>query len=120
MINVSLLLVITTCVLTFTPFTSLSEYFAQVENMAPTSAHLPTVASHIATLLRTPDIMFVQEIQDNSGPTNDGTVIANLTLTNLVNSIAKASSVTYSFLEIDPVDGQDGGQPGGNIRQAYL
>jgi len=28
--------------------------------------------------------------------------------------------VTYSFIEIAPVDGQDGGQPGGNIRQAYL
>lgn len=88
--------------------------------MAPTSAHLPIVASQIATHLRTPDIMFIQEIQDNSGPKDDGNVAANVTLTNLVNAIAKASNVTYDFAEIAPVDGQDGGQPGGNIRVAYL
>lgn len=88
--------------------------------MAPTSAHLPVVATHISSLLLTPDIMFIQEIQDNSGAKDDGTVDGNVTLTNLVNAIAKVSNVTYSFLEIVPVDGQDGGQPGGNIRQAYL
>ncbi|KAG5341630.1 hypothetical protein C0989_008609 [Termitomyces sp. Mn162] len=91
-----------------------------VENLAPTSAHLPTVANHIATFLKTPDIVFVQEIQDNSGPTDDGTVIGNLTLTNLVNAIARVSNVNYSFLEIAPTDDTDGGEPGGNIRQAYL
>ena len=88
--------------------------------MGPTSKHLPTVASHITELLLNPDIMFVQEIQDNSGQAADGTVRANVTLGNLVNAIAKLSNVTYEFAEIDPVDGQDGGVPGGNIRQAYL
>ncbi|KAG6900178.1 hypothetical protein C0993_001890 [Termitomyces sp. T159_Od127] len=91
-----------------------------VENLAPTSAHLPAVADHIATYLNTPDIVFVQEIQDNSGPTDDGTVIGNLTLTNLVDAIASVSNVQYNFLEIAPTDDTDGGQPGGNIRQAYL
>lgn len=89
--------------------------------MAPNSTTLPTVANHIANFLKTPDIMFVQEIQDNSGPTDDGTVVANLTLQTLVNAIANASGgVQYSFLEISPIDGQDGGEPGGNIRQVYL
>ena len=88
--------------------------------MAPTSSHLPTVAGHISNLLRTPDIMFIQEIQDNSGPTDDGTVDANVTLTTLVNAIAAISNVTYQFASINPVDGQDGGQPGGNIRTAFL
>ncbi|KAG6828170.1 hypothetical protein H0H92_008938 [Tricholoma furcatifolium] len=91
-----------------------------VENLAPNSAHLPTIANHIATYLNTPDIVFVQEIQDNSGPIDDGTVDANVTLTNLVNAIASISNMTYDFLEIAPIDGTDGGQPGGNIRQAYL
>jgi predicted extracellular nuclease len=91
-----------------------------VENLAPTSAHLPTIADHISTYLKAPDLMFVQEIQDNSGPTNDGTVSANITLTTLTKAIAAISNVTYDFVEIDPIDGQDGGQPGGNIRQAYL
>lgn len=92
----------------------------KVENMAPNSSHLPTVANHIAKYLNTPDVMFVQEIQDDSGPTDDGVVSANLTLTTLVNAIQKESGVLYSFIDIAPVNNQDGGQPGGNIRQAYL
>jgi len=91
-----------------------------VENMAPTSSHIPAVASHIGNLLHTPDIMFIQEIQDNSGPTDDGTVSANVTLATLIKAIASVSNVTYSWASIDPVDGQDGGQPGGNIRTAFL
>ncbi|KAG5642669.1 hypothetical protein DXG03_002353 [Asterophora parasitica] len=92
----------------------------QIENLAPDSAHLPDIANHISQYLKTPDIVFVQEVQDNSGPTNDGTVSANVTLTNLVNAIAVASGVQYRFVDIAPVDGKDGGIPGGNIRQAYL
>jgi hypothetical protein len=91
-----------------------------VENMAPTSSHLPTVASHIVNLLNTPDLMFLQEIQDNNGPTDDGTVDANVTLSTLVDAIHSISNVTYAYTYINPIDGQDGGQPGGNIRTAYL
>ena len=49
-------------------------------------------------------------------------MIGNLTLTNLVNAVTKAGNLTstYSFLEIAPEDDQDGGEPGGNIRVAYL
>ncbi|KIM43160.1 hypothetical protein M413DRAFT_443970 [Hebeloma cylindrosporum] len=91
-----------------------------VENMAPTSKHIPSVAAHIGNLLKTPDIMFIQEIQDNSGTKNDGTVDANVTLTTLINAIAAVSNVTYQYASVNPVDGQDGGVPGGNIRTAYL
>ncbi len=88
--------------------------------MAPTSAHLPTVAKQISDHLLIPDILFLQEIQDNSGPVNDGVVDANLTLSTLASAIANASGLTYKFIDINPEDGKDGGQPGGNIRQAYL
>jgi predicted extracellular nuclease len=92
-----------------------------VENLTPRSSHLPTIAQHIVNFLKTPDILFLQEIQDNSGSGNDGTVSANVTLTTLINAIKTASNgVTYDFVEIDPIDGQDGGAPGGNIRQVYL
>ncbi|KAF9013486.1 Endonuclease/exonuclease/phosphatase [Cyathus striatus] len=91
-----------------------------VENLAPTSSHLPAIASHIVNYLKTPDIIFLQEIQDNSGATDDGTVSANVTLTTLANGVAQLSNVTYAFTEIAPIDGQDGGQPGGNIRVAYF
>ncbi|KAK0707279.1 Endonuclease/exonuclease/phosphatase-like protein [Lasiosphaeris hirsuta] len=91
-----------------------------VENLAPTSAHLPKVAAHIVSTLKTPDLLLVQEIQDDSGPTDNGVVTANATLTALASAIRALSNVTYAFASVDPVSDQDGGQPGGNIRQAYL
>jgi predicted extracellular nuclease len=93
-----------------------------VENMAPTSSHIPKVAAHIVDKLLSPDLVFVQEIQDGSGPTDDGNVSGNATLAALTKAISTYSNGTtnYSWVQIDPVDGQDGGQPGGNIRQAYL
>jgi predicted extracellular nuclease len=91
-----------------------------VENMNPKSAHIPKVANHIANFLKTPDIIFVQEIQDDNGATDDGTVSANLTLSALTKAIKDASGVDYDFVNIPPVNDQDGGEPGGNIRPAYL
>ncbi|KAG4418919.1 hypothetical protein IFR04_007955 [Cadophora malorum] len=91
-----------------------------VENLTPKSAWLPSIADHIATYLKTPDLMFIQEIQDDNGATNNGVVTANLTLTTLVNAIYNISGIKYAFTEVLPVNLLDGGQPGGNIRQAYL
>jgi predicted extracellular nuclease len=91
-----------------------------VENMAPTSSHISKVATHIVNTLGAPDLMFIQEIQDNTGATDDGVVDANTTLTKLVTTIKTLSNITYSFVDIDPVNDQDGGQPGGNIRVAYI
>lgn len=92
-----------------------------VENMAPTPlSHITAVASHISNALKTPDLMFIQEIQDNDGATDDGVVEANKTLTALVGAINTLSNVTYDFVYISPVNDQDGGEPGGNIRQAYI
>ncbi|KAK0710150.1 Endonuclease/exonuclease/phosphatase-like protein [Lasiosphaeria miniovina] len=91
-----------------------------VENLAPTSAHLTKVAAHIVDFLKTPDLVFLQEIQDNSGATDDGVVDANTTLSTLAAAIKTLSGVAYDFTDVDPVSDQDGGAPGGNIRQAYL
>ncbi|KAF8216021.1 DNase I-like protein [Mycena galopus ATCC 62051] len=91
-----------------------------VDNMSPIGTHIDDVANQIATVLLTPDIMFIQEVQDNDGPTDDGVVSASLTLSTLIAQIEKASGVTYSSVNIDPVNDADGGEPGGNIRQVYL
>ncbi|KAH6696816.1 endonuclease/exonuclease/phosphatase family protein [Plectosphaerella plurivora] len=91
-----------------------------VENLWAGSEHLPAVAAHIVEYLKTPDFLFLQEIQDNNGPTNDLVVSANVTLATLAASIEEKSGVVYDFVEVAPVSNQDGGQPGGNIRNAYL
>lgn len=43
-----------------------------------------------------------------------------MTLTTLINDIKNQSGVAYAYASIDPVNDQDGGEPGGNIRVAYL
>ncbi|KAJ3541474.1 hypothetical protein NM688_g6078 [Phlebia brevispora] len=98
---------------------SIGDY--NVENMAPRSRHIPRIADHIANHLNAPDIVFVQEIQDDSGSRDDGTVSANRTLSALVKAIAEAGDgVHYEFVNIPPIDNMDGGKPGSNIRVAYL
>lgn len=94
--------------------------------MAPTSHHIPRIADHIVNYLNSPDIVFVQEIQDDSGPRDDGTVSANKTLAALVDAISKAQTSSfgehweYQYVDIEPENNQDGGADGGNIRVAYL
>ncbi|KAJ4266437.1 hypothetical protein NW762_004421 [Fusarium torreyae] len=97
---------------------SVADYNA--ENLNPASTHLPLVVEQIVKKLRNPDLIFLQEVQDNTGATNDGVVSANKTLAALADGIEEASGVVYEWAEVDPADNEDGGQPGGNIRQAYL
>lgn len=79
-----------------------------------------TEAQQIVDLLGAPDIVALEEIQDNSGCTNDGTVDADVTLQTLVDAITAAGGPTYSYTTVSPQDGSDGGAPGGNIRQGFL
>ncbi len=77
-------------------------------------------ATVIADNLRSPDIIVLEEIQDDSGPADDGVVTAERTLGRLVKMVQEAGGPLYSWRQIDPVDGQDGGRPGANIRVALL
>ena len=78
------------------------------------------IAGQIVGNLLSPDIVGLQEVQDNTGPTNDGVTSASETAQILIDAIAAAGGPTYTYVEIPPEDGQDGGQPGGNIRVGYL
>jgi endonuclease/exonuclease/phosphatase family metal-dependent hydrolase len=93
-----------------------------VENLDPGDgpARFATIAAAIVDRLRSPDILSLEEVQDNNGPVNDGVVAADLTLQMLINAIATAGGPVYEYRQIDPVDDQDGGEPGGNIRVAFL
>lgn len=78
------------------------------------------IAQQIVIHLGSPDIVALQEVQDDSGCTDDGTVVATQTLARVIDAIATAGGPTYSATEIAPVDNAEGGQPSGNIRVAYL
>ena len=88
--------------------------------LAEDDAQRATLASHIVNNLGSPDVLALQEIQDNSGEVDDGTTDASQTLQALADAIAAAGGPTYAFFDVAPADGASGGIPGGNIRNAYL
>lgn len=79
-----------------------------------------TLARHIVHNLRSPDVVALQEIQDNSGEIDDGTIDASETLAVLIAAIEAAGGPAYDAFDVAPADGASGGIPGGNIRNAYL
>lgn len=93
-----------------------------VENLDPNDD--PTKFKKLAALivqnLRSPDLISVEEIQDNNGPTDDGTVDASQTFARLIDAIRTAGGPVYDHRSIDPVNNQDGGETGGNIRIGFL
>jgi predicted extracellular nuclease len=93
-----------------------------VENLAPSDpqSKFDRLAQGVVTNLASPDIVAVEEVQDNDGATDDGVVAADQTLTKLTQAISAAGGPSYQWREIDPVDDEDGGQPGGNIRVVFL
>lgn len=105
-----------------TPKTQLSVATYNVENLAPTDADakFTALATGIVTNLRSPDVVALEEVQDNSGSTDDGTVAADQTLAKLLAAITAAHGPAYQYREVDPVNDKDGGQPGGNIRVVFL
>lgn len=93
-----------------------------VENLAATDpiTKFNTLANLIVNNLQSPDILAIEEIQDNNGTTNNSVVDASNTWNALISAITTAGGPTYQYRQIDPVDDQDGGATGGNIRQGFL
>nr|WP_255293000.1 endonuclease/exonuclease/phosphatase family protein [Streptomyces niveus] len=93
-----------------------------VENLDPTDpqAKFDRLAEGIVKNLATPDIVSLEEIQDNNGAKDDGTVAADKTLAQFVAAIQAAGGPAYDWRSVDPADKTDGGEPGGNIRNVLL
>lgn len=93
-----------------------------VENLDPGDgpAKFNAIAAAIVNNLKSPDILSLEEIQDNNGPINDSIVDADVTFDALINAIVAAGGPRYEYRQINPVDDQDGGEPGGNIRVGFL
>ncbi|GGZ33522.1 endonuclease/exonuclease/phosphatase family protein [Streptomyces poonensis] len=91
-----------------------------VENLDPSDGTFADHAAAIANNLQSPDIVALEEIQDNTGAKNDGVVDADQTVNKLIDAIVAAGGPAYEWRSVSPVDGADGGEPGGNIRQVFL
>jgi predicted extracellular nuclease len=93
-----------------------------VENLDPADgqAKFDALAQGVVTHLQSPDIVALEEIQDNNGAKNDGTVASDQTVQKFVDAIVAAGGPRYDWRSIDPANNADGGEPGGNIRQVFL
>ncbi|WP_304045769.1 lamin tail domain-containing protein [Jatrophihabitans endophyticus] len=93
-----------------------------VENLSPQdpASKFAALGRGVVTNLSSPDIVALEEIQDNSGATDDGTVAAGTTIRTLIKAISAAGGPAYSYRQINPVNDKDGGEPGGNIRNVFL
>lgn len=93
-----------------------------VENLDPTDpqAKFDRLAAGIVTNLATPDIVSLEEIQDDNGAKDDGTVGSDRTLEQFTAAIKAAGGPAYAWRSVDPQDKTDGGEPGGNIRNVFL
>jgi predicted extracellular nuclease len=79
-------------------------------------SRVAAIAATIREALHLPDIVGLQEMQDSSGPRNDGVTDAGATYRALI----KALGGGYDYCEIAPPDLSGGGQPGGNIRCGFI
>ncbi|MFF7712064.1 endonuclease/exonuclease/phosphatase family protein [Streptomyces sp. NPDC007988] len=93
-----------------------------VENLDPSDPQekFDALARAVVDNLATPDIIALEEIQDNTGAKNDGVVAADQTVRKFTEAIVAAGGPAYDFRSVDPEDNKDGGEPGGNIRQVFL
>ncbi|MFE5297485.1 endonuclease/exonuclease/phosphatase family protein [Streptomyces sp. NPDC056632] len=93
-----------------------------VENLDPSDPQekFDALAKAVVENLASPDIVALEEIQDDNGAKNDGTVTSGETLKKFTAAIAAAGGPAYEWRSIDPENNKDGGEPGGNIRQVFL
>jgi predicted extracellular nuclease len=93
-----------------------------VENLDPSDsdAKFARLAEGVAVNLNSPDIVSLEEIQDDNGATDDGTVTSEATLQKFTDAIVAAGGPRYSWRYVTPQNDTDGGEPGGNIRQVFL
>lgn len=78
------------------------------------------LAYQIVEQLFSPDLIALQEIQDDHGAVEDAVVDASQTWGKLIQTIQNLGGPTYEYREIPPLRNSDGGEPGGNVRVGFL
>jgi predicted extracellular nuclease len=93
-----------------------------VQNLDPSDgpAKFNALAGLIVKNLRAPDLVALEEVQDSNGAVDDGTVEPSQTMALLISAIQAAGGPRYDYRQINPVNDQDGGEPGGNIRVVFM
>ncbi|MFC6878651.1 MULTISPECIES: endonuclease/exonuclease/phosphatase [Actinomadura] len=95
---------------------------AGLDGLSPDSPRerYETVARDVVDGLKSPDLIAVGGMDDNSGPKDDGTVAADQTAAELITAISAAGGPAYDWRSVSPRDNADGGQRGANDRAGFL
>jgi predicted extracellular nuclease len=93
-----------------------------VNNLSATdsSSRFQKFAQQVVIHLQSPDLLVVEEVQDDNGTVNDGVVSAERTCEQMAAAVQSLGGPVYAYRQINPQSGQDGGQPGGNIRSVFF
>jgi predicted extracellular nuclease len=92
-----------------------------VENLDPSDNKYDILASNIVYNLRAPDIIALQEIQDDNGAASGGTLSGAANAQGLINAIGLISTARYAYVEVAPTTANStGGEANGNIRNGFL
>jgi predicted extracellular nuclease len=92
-----------------------------VDNLSRSDlARITSISDQIVHSLNSPDILILQEIQDDSGEENDGTIAASKALKTLIDQIQKQGGPKYHYVDNPPTNNSSGGVSGGNIRTVFL
>jgi predicted extracellular nuclease len=78
------------------------------------------LAKVVVDQANSPLLIALQEIQDNDGAEISPVTDAHYTYQRLITAIKAAGGPLYTYVDLPPESGADGGQPGGNIRNAYM
>ncbi|MGP4026898.1 endonuclease/exonuclease/phosphatase family protein [Actinomadura sp. 3N407] len=95
---------------------------AALDGLSPDAppARFAGLAGDIVTGLRSPDLIAISGLGDNSGPEDDGTVAADQTVAQLITAISAAGGPGYDWRSVTPRDNADGGEEGDNRRSGFL
>ncbi|AYF53413.1 endonuclease [Clostridium botulinum] len=106
---------------------SIASYNVENFSAVTDKTRIDKVAKSIVENLKSPDIVGLIEIQDNDGADSKNKkeaksteVKADKTYKALIDAINNNKGPQYDFVNIDPINRQDGGIPGGNIRVGYI
>ena len=96
-----------------------------IENFSNNKSNTPDekvarIAKSFVDNMKSPDIITLVEVQDNDGETDSGNTDASESYKRLINAIKAAGGPAYEWTDVAPVNNDNGGAPGGNIRVGYL
>jgi 2',3'-cyclic-nucleotide 2'-phosphodiesterase / 3'-nucleotidase / 5'-nucleotidase len=96
-----------------------------MENFSNNKSNTPDekvakIAKTFVSNMKSPDIITLVEVQDNDGETDSGNADATESYERLIAAIKAENGPAYKWTDVTPVNNDNGGAPGGNIRVGYL